>query len=141
MTRGHRLPDLAARRIAAGLSISRLAKLANVSDLTIIQLENGGNCDEYVSARILAALGTPVPIDDSSVADPTVITTTVAHPFISGDTATIAGHSGSDPDVNGDHVVSVQDETSFTIDVAVTTGGEGGTAGLAGATLGLVSLR
>jgi predicted transcriptional regulator len=55
MTKGHRLPTLKARRLAAGYSVTRLAQIANVSDLTINQLENGGNCDADVTERILAA--------------------------------------------------------------------------------------
>lgn len=141
MTRGHRLTDLQTRRIAAGLSVTALAKAANVSDLTIRQLENGGNCDEYVTDRILAALGSAVGITDSSVANPSVITTEEAHPFVSGDTVEIADHADSTPDINGERVATVTGADTFTIPVNVSVGGTGGTAALASASLGLVALR
>jgi DNA-binding XRE family transcriptional regulator len=139
MTRGHRHPTLKARRELAGLSISRLASLTNVSDLTIIQLENGGNCDPYVTARILNVLGPSVAITSSSVANPSVITT-AANTFKSGDTVTIADHTSVTPDINGDRVATVTAGTTFTIPVNVSDGGVGGTAVIAGASIGQVTL-
>jgi DNA-binding XRE family transcriptional regulator len=139
MTRGDRLPTLAARRIAAGLTVTRLAQLTNTSDLTIRQLENGGNCDPDVTQRIINALGPSVAITSSSVANPSVITT-ATNTFVSGDTVTIASHSGSTPTINGDRVATVTAATTFTIPVNVTGGGTGGTAVLSGTTMGKVSL-
>jgi len=139
MTRGHRLPGLKARREAAGLSITALAKQAAVSDLTIIQLENGGNCDEYVTERLLDVLGKSVAVTSSSIANPTVITT-ATHTFVSGDTVTIAGHTGSTPAVDGDRVVTVTAGTTFTVPINVTVGGTGGTARLSATSLGIVRL-
>ena len=60
-----------------------------------------------------------------------VITTDAAHGFVTGDTATIAGHADSDPDLNGAHVVTVVDTTSFTVPVTTTVAGTGGTATVA----------
>lgn len=54
---GDVLTNLQTQRVAAGYSITRLAQLANVSDFTIITLENGGNCDDRAAQRILDALG------------------------------------------------------------------------------------
>lgn len=139
MTRGDRLPTLQARRIAAGLSVSDLARLSATSDLTIRQLENGGNCDSYVTARILNALGASVAVTSSSVADPSVITT-AANTFKSGDTVTIAGHTSATPDINGDHVATVTAPTTFTIPVDVSDGGVGGTAAVAAASVGRIQL-
>ena len=68
-----------------------------------------------------------VAIASSSVANPSVITTSAAHGLQTGDTVEIAGHSGSTPDINGNHVVTVVTTTTFTIAVNVTTGGTGGT--------------
>lgn len=69
----------------------------------------------------------PVTIATSSVADPTVITTSGAHGLTTGDVVTIAGHSGSTPAINGRYIVTVLNSTTFTIPVAVTGGGTGGT--------------
>jgi hypothetical protein len=67
-------------------------------------------------------------IATSSIANPTVITTTLAHGFTSGDTVTIAGHTGSTPAISGDYVLTVTGTTTFTVPVNVTTGGTAGTA-------------
>lgn len=67
----------------------------------------------------------------SSVAAASVIVTDGAHGFTTGQTATIASHVDSTPDLNGAHVVTVIDSTSFTIPVAVTVAGTGGTATVA----------
>jgi DNA-binding XRE family transcriptional regulator len=139
MTRGHRLPTLKARRLAAGLSITALAKAANVSDQTINQLENGGNCDPDITDRICNALAPPVAITSSSVANPSVITT-ATHRFVSADTVTIASHTSVTPDINGDNVATVTAGTTFTIPVNVSDGGVGGTAVLSPTTLGRIAL-
>ena len=68
-----------------------------------------------------------VTITSSSVASPTNILCDTAHNLTSGQTVIIASHSGSVPDINGEHVVTVVDPTNFTIPVNVTTGGTGGT--------------
>ncbi len=67
-------------------------------------------------------------ISTSSVADPSVITTSGAHGLASGMTVVIAGHAGSTPDINSTHVVTVLNATTFSIPVNVTVGGTGGTA-------------
>lgn len=139
MTRGHRLPGLKARRIAAGLSIGDLAWRASVSDETIVQLEDGSNCDPEVTERLLDVLGKSVTVTSSSIANPTTITT-AANTFISGDTVTITGHTGSTPAISGDYVATVTGGTTFTIPVNVTGGGTGGTVRLSATTLGLVRL-
>jgi DNA-binding XRE family transcriptional regulator len=140
MTRGHRLTTLKARRRAAGLTITALAKAAVCSDQTIVQLENGGNCDPGVTQRIIDALGKSVAITSSSVANPSVITT-AANTFKSTDTVTIAGHSGSTPTINGERVATVTGGTTFTIPINVTGGGTGGTAVLSPTSLGIVRLN
>lgn len=72
--------------------------------------------------------GAAIVVDTSSVANPSVITTTTAHGFLTGDTVLIASHVGSTPDINGSHTVTVTGTTTFTIAVNVTVGGTGGTA-------------
>jgi len=75
-----------------------------------------------------AAVVPTVAVVSSSVANPSVITTSTPHGLTTGDTTTIAGHSGSTPDINGAHVVTVLTTTTFTIPINVTVGGTGGTA-------------
>jgi predicted transcriptional regulator len=136
MAMGHKLTTLKARREAAGITIGELARRATCSDQTIVILENGGNCEPHVTERILDALGASVAITSSSVANPSVITT-AANTFVSADTVTIAGHSGSTPTINGDRVATVTAGTTFTIPVNVTGGGTGGTARLSATALGI----
>jgi hypothetical protein len=67
-------------------------------------------------------------ITTSSVADPTLITTSAAHALVVGSVVVIAGHTGSTPTLNGAHVVTaIPSTTTFNIPVAVTVGGTGGT--------------
>jgi len=67
-------------------------------------------------------------IASSSVANPSVITTSVDHDFLTAQTVTISGHTGSTPDINGAHVITKINATSFSIPVNVTVGGTGGVA-------------
>lgn len=68
-------------------------------------------------------------IASSSEDAATVITTSAPHGLPTGVTApvTIAGHT-STPDINGEHVATVTGPDTFTIAVAVTEAGTGGTA-------------
>lgn len=52
-----KLDSLKTQRIAAGHTVSTLAKKANVSDKTINNLEAGGNDEPHVCQRIADALG------------------------------------------------------------------------------------
>jgi DNA-binding XRE family transcriptional regulator len=52
-----KLDSLAAQRIAAGHTVTTLAKKANVSDWTIRNLEAGGNIETDIAQRIADALG------------------------------------------------------------------------------------
>jgi len=75
-----------------------------------------------------------ITITSSSVASPTNILCATPHGLISGDTVTIAGHSGSTPSINGVHTVTVVDTLNYTIPVNVTVGGTGGTSTRGGGT-------
>ena len=68
-----------------------------------------------------------VPITSNSVANPSVVTTTVPHGLTSGDIVLIAGVSTSSPTINGERVVTVISPTTFSVPVNVTVGGTGGT--------------
>lgn len=95
-----------------------------VAQLHVMSLVSGGTG----SVRLvdLGAVAS-VAITSSSVASPSVITTAAAHGLETGDVVTITGHSGSTPDINGSHTVTVLSSTTFSIPVNVTTGGTGGT--------------
>lgn len=81
-----------------------------------------------VRERWAAVLVTPaVVIATSSIANPTLLTTTTPHGLVSGDTATIAGHTGSTPAVAGLVTVTVLTPLTFTVPVNVTVAGTGGT--------------
>jgi uncharacterized phiE125 gp8 family phage protein len=69
-----------------------------------------------------------VAISTSSVAAASVLTTATAHHLVSGDTVTIAGHTGSTPSLNRALVATVLTPTTFSVQLAVTIAGTGGTA-------------
>ena len=71
-------------------------------------------------------------IVSSSVANPTVVTTTGPHGLVTGQQVVIAGHSGSTPTINGTRTVTVTGASTFTIPVNVTVGGTGGTTSTVG---------
>lgn len=52
-----KLDNLKAQRLSAGHTVSTLAKKANVSDWTVVNLEAGGNVETIVAQRICDALG------------------------------------------------------------------------------------
>jgi uncharacterized phiE125 gp8 family phage protein len=80
------------------------------------------------AAHAVSVRVTPtVAVSTSSVANPSVITTATPHGLASGDTVTIAGHSGSTPSINGAQVATVVSALAFSIPVNVTVGGTGGT--------------
>lgn len=67
-------------------------------------------------------------ISTNSVANPTVVTTTGAHGYATGDIVLISGNITSSPSINGAYyVVTVLSSTTFSIPVNVTVGGTGGT--------------
>jgi hypothetical protein len=69
---------------------------------------------------------TNIGITGSSAANPTVVTTATNHGFSAGDKVTISGHSSS-PQINSTYVIGTTPAANtFTIPVAVTSGGSGG---------------
>lgn len=69
---------------------------------------------------------TVIPITSNSIANPTVVTTTVPHGLTTGQVVLISGVSTSDPTINGERTVTVTGTNTFTVPVNVTTGGTGG---------------
>jgi hypothetical protein len=67
-----------------------------------------------------------IPITSNSIANPTVVTTTVAHGLTTGHVILISGVATSDPTINGEQTVTVISTTTFSVPVNVTTGGTGG---------------
>lgn len=59
-------------------------------------------------------------INDGTVANPTVLQTTTAHGYRTGDSVTITASSGFTPTINGTHTITVTDSTHFSIPVNVT---------------------
>ncbi len=75
--------------------------------------------------------GAPIAISSSSVGTPTTITTTAPHGLGAAGTiflVRIAGHAGSTPSLNDEYTATVSGTSTFTVPVAVTVGGTGGTA-------------
>jgi hypothetical protein len=60
--------------------------------------------------------------------NPAVVTVDEPHQRTTGQKVRIVQHAGSTPVINGDHTVTVIDETSFSIPVHVTAAGTGGRA-------------
>ena len=87
-----------------------------------------GRAGMVIGRSFIAAdpLNRIVPITSSSVANPSIITPTVPHGITNGQLVLIAGHSGSSPDINGEHIATVSGDT-FSIPINVTSGGTGGT--------------
>jgi hypothetical protein len=67
-----------------------------------------------------------IPITSNSLANPSVVTTPVAHGLATGDIILIAGVITSDPTINGERTVTVISATTFSVPVNVTTAGTGG---------------
>lgn len=98
--------------------------VVTLAQLHVMGLVSGGTGSvRLVDLGAVAAVG----VTSSSVANPSVITADEAHGLETGDVVTIASHSGSTPDINGEHTVTKIDATTFSIPVNVTTGGTGGT--------------
>lgn len=75
---------------------------------------------------ILDPTQTVIPIVSNSIANPTVITTSVPHGLASGDLIYISGVASSSPTINGTRAVTVISPTTFSTAVNVTVGGTGG---------------
>ena len=123
---------------------------ANAGALTISENANTGAgylaADKTITATISTAGVTfstapvatantpgvsPSTISANSVANPTVVTTTLAHGLVTGNLVTIAG-SNSTPTINGTWVVTVLSATTFSVPVNVTVAGTAGTVALVG---------
>jgi len=135
------LTTLQTRRETGGVSVQDLARRAHVTDAQIEDIERTpfNPCRPNVTQRILDALAPPVAVTSSSVANPSEITV-ATHTFQTGDSVTIAGHTGSTPDINGTHTVTRVSGTVFSIPVNVAVDGTGGTATIEPASVGIVRL-
>lgn len=69
---------------------------------------------------------TVTPITSNSVANPTIVTTTVPHGLVNGDIIVISG-SNSTPTIDGEQTVTVTGLSTFSVPVNVTVGGTAGT--------------
>lgn len=90
---------------------------------------SSGNNQSTPQDRATEALApASIAITSSSVANPTVITTPVAHGLTTGDIILITGHGASTPSLNGGngYAVTVTGTFTFTIPVNVSSGSTGG---------------
>lgn len=76
------------------------------------------------------AAGTAIAITSNTLANPTVVTTTTPHGFVTGNVVTISGVITSAPTINSTYTVTVTGASTFTVPVNVTTAGTGGSVGL-----------
>jgi hypothetical protein len=67
-----------------------------------------------------------IPITSNSIANPSVVTTPIAHGLTTGDVILISGVASSSPTINGERTVTVISPTTFSVPVNVTVGGTGG---------------
>lgn len=92
-----------------------------MADTYDIIIEQGTSWDE-----VLTWFDVPIGGQISNtVANPTVVTTTVAHGLANGDKVDIEG-SNSMPSIEGEHTVTVISGTTFSIPVNVTAAGNAG---------------
>ena len=110
---------------------------SGVDAVAIDSLAGGISADAVKSSNFSITSTPAATITSSSAANPSEVTTSAAHGMTSGDSVTIAGHSGSTPDINGVHVITVTGASTFTIPVNVTVGGTGGSATPAASTLSI----
>jgi hypothetical protein len=116
--------------IATAATVNLAAALANSVTLTghAGPITSLGTVLAGAIFKLTTSGSTPVAITSSSIASPTNILCAAVHGLTTGDTVLIEGHTGSVPNINGSHVVTVVDTTNYTIAVNVTTGGTGGTS-------------
>jgi len=98
-------------------------------DPTLIHEQSFSDAADYCDTLVKHVVSSPVTITSSSVANPSIITTTTPHGFATSGTflVRIAGHSGSTPSINADWTATYVSATTFSIPVNVTVGGTGGT--------------
>jgi hypothetical protein len=84
---------------------------------------------------------TVIPITSNSIANPSVVTTTVPHGLTTGDIILISGVSTSSPTINGQRAVTVISTTTFSVPVNVTVAGTGGSFVRANSTGGAVGYQ
>jgi len=70
-------------------------------------------------------------INDNTVANPTLVTTTANHNLVTGNAVTITG-SNSTPTIDGVHTITLIDADTFSIPVNVTIAGTAGTVAVGG---------
>lgn len=81
--------------------------------------------DQVTANKNYAGVG-DLTIANSSIANPTSVTTTQPHGLVTNDRIRIVGHEGSSPTLDGVHAVTVTGHSTFTIPVNNTAAGGGG---------------
>lgn len=125
-----------------GAVVTKWKRILDKGALTKAHAEYAMAADEYMRGRVLHGLvaetadGTTesasldeadyaaaITIQRSVTAGPGVVIAVTSHGLESGDVVLIAGHAGSTPNINGEHVVgNIISATQFEIDVEITAG-------------------
>lgn len=113
-----------AKEIQPGWTITESANGRNTLSCQVFSAD--GTYRPAIGAEVL--FSRLVTVVSSSVANPSVITTSEDHGIVGGQVVTIAGHTGSTPAVDGSYVATRINATTFSIPLNVTVGGTGGTA-------------
>jgi len=108
---------------SVGVWIRREAIGSGAKEVITIGLSLTGNEESLIPSNLT--------INDNTVANPTVVTTTSPHNLKTGNVVTITG-SNSTPSINGVHTITFVDSDSFTVPVNVTVAGTAGTVAVGG---------
>lgn len=95
------------------------------ADYGYVQRENAD--ENFPNSTGSLTYGLESTISGTVAASAYVITTLEAHDLQTDVTVLIKDHSGSTPDINGSHIITKVSDTAFSIPVAVTVAGTGGT--------------
>jgi hypothetical protein len=126
-----RIMDVAGlHKINADYSISGEVEEGQILHTLSAETANGDEESSPVDHSTVSQ--TVIPITSNSSANPSVVTTPVAHGLTTGQVVLISGVSDSDLDINGQRTVTVVSTTTFSVPVNTTTSaGTGGSFVLA----------
>lgn len=127
ITTKYELQDVVGDLVKANLT---LLVTGNIDEGVIVQPLATRTADFTRTATHVDYVSDPanrvIPITSNTLANPTVVTTTVPHGLITGDVIVITGGT-STPTIAGSRTVTVLTPTTFTVPVNVTVAGTGGT--------------
>jgi hypothetical protein len=106
-----------------GIWIQRVAVGSGAAELITVGVTMTGNEEALIPANKT--------ISGNTLANPTVVTTTVAHGLVNNNVITITG-SNSTPSIDGVHTITYISTTTFSVPVNVTVAGTAGTVAVGG---------